>query len=188
MAATASRADVLPRVVTLADLAGGDLDALAAKYGMRVARVARDAEILGSYWGDAEAGLVGNILYVRVDTPVHSALHELCHYVCMDDARRAQLATDAGGSDDEECAVCFLEVLLADELGGFGRARCLADMDAWGYSFREGSAGAWWNGDARFARAWLRERELIDADDRPTFKLRGASASESVLVANEVRR
>lgn len=175
-------------VITLADLASGDLDALAAKYGMRVVGVARGAAIPGSYWGDAEAGLVSDVLYVRADTPAHSALHELSHYVCMDDARRARLATDAGGSDDEECGVCYLEVLLADELRGFGRARCIADMDAWGYSFREGSAAAWWTGDARFARDWLLERELIDVDDRPTLKLRGISARESLLAANEVRR
>jgi len=175
-------------MLTLADLASGDLDALAAKYGMRVIGVARGAEIPGSYWGEAEAGLVGDILYVRVDTPVHSALHELCHYVCMDDVRRARLATDAGGSDEEECGVCYLEVLLADELRGFGRTRCLADMDAWGYSFREGSAAVWWTGDARFAREWLLERELIDADDRPTFRLRDTSSCEPLLAANEVRR
>ena len=174
-------------MVALADLSSGDLDALAAKYGMRVVRVARRADIPGSYWGDAEAGLVGDVLYVRADTPAHSALHELCHYVCMDDARRARLATDAHGSDDEECGVCYLQVLLAGELRGFGSARCLADMDAWGYSFREGSAAAWWAGDARFARDWLVERELIDADQRPTFKLRGPGR-ETLLAANEVRR
>ncbi len=182
-----SAADASLAVVALADLSNGDLDALAAKYGMRVVRVPRRADIPGSYWGDGEAGLVGDVLYVRADTPAHSALHELCHYVCMDDARRARLATDAGGSDDEECGVCYLEVLLADELRGFGRARCLADMDAWGYSFREGSAAAWWAGDARFARDWLLERELIDADQRPTFKLRGLGR-ETLLAANEVTR
>ena len=31
----------------------------------------------GSYWGDSEAGLRGNALYVRADTPLHSLLHEL---------------------------------------------------------------------------------------------------------------
>src|SRR5512143_1178134 len=98
-----------------------DLDALAAKYGMRAIVLAPGAEIPGSYWGGAEAGLVGDILYVRPDTPGHSALHELCHYVCMNGARRARLATDAGGDDDEECGVCYLEILLADELRGFGR-------------------------------------------------------------------
>jgi hypothetical protein len=160
-------------VLTLADIAPRDLAALAARFGLRVVELARGERIPGSYWGESEAGLVGDRLYVRADTPAHSALHELCHYVCMDDARRARLATDAGGGDDEECGVCYLEVLLADELGGFGRARCLDDMDAWGYSFREGSAEAWWAGDARFAREWLREHELIDVNDHPTFMLRG---------------
>jgi hypothetical protein len=175
-------------VLAVADLDRAELDAVAAAYGMRVVDVAPGEPIPGSYWGESEAGLVVDRLYVRADTPVHSALHELCHYVCMDDARRALLATDAGGSDDEECGVCYLEVLLADELRGFGRARCIADMDAWGYSFREGSAVAWWAGDARFAREWLLQRELVDADDRPTFKLRRASPRESSLAANEVRR
>ena len=181
-------AQAAPHVVTLAILAPGDLDALAARYEMCVLEIEHGAPIPGSYWGESEAGLVDDRLYVRADTPAHSALHELCHYVCMDDARRARLATDAGGSDDEECGVCYLEVLLADELRGFGRERCFADMDAWGYSFREGSARAWWAGDARFAREWLLERDLIDAHDRPTFKLRGASPRESLLAANEVRR
>jgi hypothetical protein len=159
-------------VLTLAGLARGDLAALAASYGMRVVELAPGERIPGSYWGESEAGLVGDRLYVRTDTPAHSALHELCHYVCMDAERRAQLATDAGGSDDEECGVCYLEVLLADQLGGFGRARCLADMDAWGYSFREGSAAAWWAGDARFARDWLASFGLIGDRDQPTYLLR----------------
>ena len=175
-------------MLTLSDLAAGDLEALAAKYGMRVVELARGERIPGSYWGESEAGLVADRLYVRADTPAHSALHELCHYVCMDDERRARLATDAGGSDDEECGVCYLEVLLADELRGFGRARCVADMDAWGYSFREGSAEAWWAGDARFARDWLLERALIDAADRPTFALRGADSARTGLAVNEDRR
>jgi len=174
-----------PAVLTFADIGRDDLDALAAQYGMRVVELAAGERIPGSYWGESEAGLVGDRLYVRADTPAHSALHELCHYVCMDDERRARLATDAGGSDDEECAVCCLEVLLADELRGFGRARCLADMDAWGYSFREGSAAAWWVGDARFARQWLLERALLDAADRPTFALRGAASTRTRLDVRE---
>jgi hypothetical protein len=109
---------------------------------------------------------------VRADTPAHSFLHELCHYVCMDSTRRAALATDAGGSDDEECGVCYLQVLLAERLTGFGSARCLADMDAWGYSFREGSARAWFDGDGAQARAWLVSHALVDAEGRPTARVR----------------
>ena len=36
-------------------------------------------------------------------------------------------------------------------------ARLMADMDAWGYSFRLGSARAWFENDAEDARRSLRE-------------------------------
>jgi len=127
----------------------------------------------GSYWGGSEAGLIGHRLYYRDDTPAHSLLHELCHFVCMTPARRAGLDTDAGGDDDEECAVCYLSVLLAPWLAGYDAARCLADMDAWGYSFREGRAAAWFAGDGQDARHWLREQGLIDANDEPGWCCRG---------------
>jgi hypothetical protein len=145
---------------------------LLATYGARLVEVAADEAIPGSYWGGAEAGLVGNMIYVRADTPAHSFLHELGHYICMSAERRAALATDAGGDDDEEAAVCYLQVLLANLLRGFGAERCLADMDAWGYSFREGSARAWLEGDGAHARVWLLTRDLIDSSRTPTRKLR----------------
>ena len=85
---------------------------------------------------------------------------------------RAGLDTDAGGDYDEENAVCYLQILLADELPGFGRARMMADMDAWGYSFRLGSARSWFEEDAEDARSWLQRHGLIDASGRPTFALR----------------
>jgi hypothetical protein len=159
-------------VLALADLDRRDVDELLAAYGARLIEVAAHESIPGSYWGDSEAGLVGDALYVRADTPAHSFLHELCHYICMSAERRAALATDAGGDDGEECAVCYLQVLLAERLRGFGAARCLSDMDAWGYSFREGSARAWLGGDAGHAREWLLARELIDCARNPTYKLR----------------
>jgi hypothetical protein len=160
-------------VVLLAALDAREIEALLGAYGARLARVPAGAAIPGSYWGDAEAGLIGDTVCVRADTPAHSFLHELCHYVCMDDARRAALATDAGGSDDEESGVCYLQVLLAQQLVGFGAARCLNDMDAWGYSFREGSARTWFDGDGRHARAWLLGAGLIDAAGVPTLRRRG---------------
>jgi hypothetical protein len=95
----------------------------------------------------------------------------------MDPARRGTLDTDAGGDYDEENAVCYLQILLADAVPGLGRARMLADMDAWGYTFRLGSARAWFEQDAADARAWLRDRALIDGDGRPTGALRGGAAS-----------
>ena len=161
-----------PAVVTLAELDRAQVEALVAAYGARLVEVGAREPIPGSYWGDAEAGLIGDAVYVRADTPAHSLLHELCHYVCMDAARRAALAKDAGGDDDEECAVCYLQLLLADSLPGFGLERALADMDAWGYSFREGSARAWLSGDARFARAWLVARGLVDERGSPTWVVR----------------
>jgi hypothetical protein len=90
----------------------------------------------------------------------------------MDGARRARLATDAGGNDEEECAVCYLQLELAARLTDFGTERCARDMDSWGYSFREGSVSAWLAGDAAHARAWLRQHGLIDAEDRPIGRVR----------------
>lgn len=137
------------------------LRALLARYGLALELSPAGADIPGSYWGDSEAGLLGNRLYARPDTPVHSILHEACHYLCMDAERRAELHTDAGGSDTEENAVCYLQILLADELPGYSRERMFADMDAWGYSFRLGSARAWFEDDADDARQWLERRGLI---------------------------
>ena len=137
------------------------LQALLLPHGLEITRVASDAPIPGSYWGDSEAGLIGNRLYLRDDTPLHSALHEACHYLCMDDTRRAQLHTDAAGDYDEENAVCYLQILLADQIKDYSREQMFADMDAWGYSFRLGSAQAWFERDAEDARLWLLRRELI---------------------------
>jgi len=161
-----------PRVSECLELARGSLEALLARYGVGLESVPAGEPIPGSYWGAPEAGLKRDRLYARPDTPVHSALHELGHYVCMDAARRAGLDRNAGGDDAEEAAVCYLQVLLADALPGFGRARCLDDMDAWGYSFREGSAHAWLDGDGRDARAWLIAHALVDVVGRPTWRLR----------------
>lgn len=162
------------QVVTLADLDRPEVESLVRRYGACLVDVPRGREIPGSYWGGSEAGLIENDIFARADTPAHSLLHELCHYVCMDALRRARLAVDAGGDDDEECGVCYLQVLLAGELDGLGRGQCLRDMDAWGYSFREGSAAAWLAGDARFAREWLLRHRLVDSEDRPTFTVRAS--------------
>lgn len=140
------------------ELAAGALEALLAPYGLHLQWLEAGAPIPGSYWGETEAGLVGNSLYLRADTPVHSALHEACHWLLADEARRAGLHTDAGGTDTEENAVCYLQCLLAERLAGYSRARCFADMDAWGYHFILGSAAAWFAGDSADAQALLRER------------------------------
>ena len=160
------------RVVRCGALNSTAMDGLLGRYRLTSVQIAPGMTIPGSYWGEPEAGLIGHRLYWQPDTPLHSLLHELAHFVCMDTLRRADLNTDAGGDDTEECAVCYLEVLLADYLPSFGTEGCLADMDAWGYSFREGSASAWFVGDGQEARVWLLDRGLIRADGSPTWRLR----------------
>ena len=152
-------------------LSGVDRVAVATlldRYGLRLALVAPNEVIPGSYWGECEAGLKGDRLYARLDTPVHSVLHEASHYICMTPERRAGLDRDAGGNEPEESAVCYLQVLLAAEVREMGRERAFADMDAWGYSFRLGSARAWFESDARDARAWLRQHGVTHDDDHLT--------------------
>lgn len=141
-------------------------------YNIRVELVSDSIDIPGSFWGESEAGLIENTLYVRSDTPLHSALHEACHFICMDDARRTQLHTDAGGDIPEENAVCYLQGLLADSIPGFDRDRLFHDMDAWGYSFRLGSAQAWFEQDAADAQEWLLTHRIIDDAQQPTGRLR----------------
>ena len=134
--------------------------ALLAGYGLELADVPDGAPIPGSYWGDDEAGVIENRIYARPDTPLHSILHESCHAVCMDEARRANLHTDAGGDYDEENAVCYLQIVLAERIAGYGAAACMRDMDRWGYTFRLGSAQAWFERDAEDARAALVARGI----------------------------
>jgi hypothetical protein len=128
---------------------------LTHRFGVELRQFAAGEMLPGSYWGESEAGLRANVLYVRADTPLHSLLHELSHYVCMSPERRVGLDRDAGGDDEEECAVCYLQILLSDELPMLGRERMLEDMDAWGYTFRLGSSR---RGSSRSGgcSAWLR--------------------------------
>lgn len=133
-------------------------------YGLNVQVLTANAEIPGSYWGAPEAGLVKDTLYIRPDTPVHSALHEAGHWICMDENRREKLHTDAGGSVMEECAVNYLQILLAEALPDVGREKMLADMTAWGYSYREGNVYAWLAGDATDAIHWLQTHHLLNLE------------------------
>lgn len=148
-------------VLLVADIDEAALRGLLAAYGLRLEMLPAGADIPGSYWGAPEAGLIGNCLYVRPDTPVHSALHEGGHWICMDDARRQSVHTDAKGSVMEECAVNYLQILLAEALPDVGRERMLDDMTTWGYSYREGSVRAWLAGDGLEARDWLVARGLL---------------------------
>ena len=160
------------QVLSLADIDCDALERLLDRYRIKLEYVRQGGRIPGSFWGESEAGLLADRVLARADTPLHSVLHEACHYVCMSEDRRCGLDTDAGGDYDEENAVCYLQILLADYLPGVGRRRLMQDMDAWGYSFRLGSARAWFSGDAADARAWLRVHELINEAEDPTWKLR----------------
>lgn len=166
IAASAAPTPMPPEVLRVRDIALDDAAALLARYRLRLQRVADGAAIPGSYWGDCEAGLIGCTVYVRDDTPVHSLLHEACHLIVLPPERRAMVHTDATDSVEEEDAVCVLQALLADELPGAGRERLLADMDAWGYSFRLGSARAYVERDADDAWRWLQRHGLVDATRR----------------------
>ncbi|MDH5484276.1 MAG: hypothetical protein OEY43_03480 [Gammaproteobacteria bacterium] len=159
-------------ILNCGDIPIESLQQLLEKYCLSIHTVADGEDIPGSWFGDSEAGIIGQQLYVRKDTPVHSALHESCHYICMDSTRREQLHTDAGGGYDEENGVCYLQTILADYIAEFGRARSFSDMDEWGYSFRLGSAQKWFEEDAEDAREWLLQHGLVTADDKPTWQLR----------------
>lgn len=152
---------------------------LMARFGILVHEHPLEAVIPGSFWGEPEAGMIGQTLHVRADTPIHSAMHEACHIICMDSARREKLHTDAGGDDLEESAVCYLQVVLADALPNFDRARMMADMDAWGYSFRLGSTAAWFAEDAADAEHWLKVQQLLTESGAPLFRTRKTSGSRS---------
>ena len=160
------------RVLAVNDISLDAITALLQRYGLTLINVDKDSPIPGSYWGDPEAGIIGNTVYVRCDTPIHSLLHECCHIICMTDERRAELRRDAGGDDLEESAVCYLQLLLADWLPGVGRLRLMRDMDTWGYSFRLGSTRQWFEQDAEDAREFLFNHKLIVDTDTPTFRLR----------------
>ncbi|MCB2428351.1 hypothetical protein [Methylophaga pinxianii] len=148
------------------------LQKLLKPYGIEIRQVEKNETIPGSFFGEREAGLLGNQLLLRLDTPVHSALHEAGHYICMDNQRRTTLDTDAAGDYDEENGVCYLQILLSDYLPDIGKERMMLDMDRWGYSFRLGSAKAWFEHDAEDARQWLITHQIIDENNQPTWQLR----------------
>lgn len=159
-------------VLRLSDIDECELTSLLGRYQLRLQRVAANKSIPGSYWGDAEAGLVADRLYARQDTPLHSILHEASHYICMDSERRRGLDTNAASDDAEESAVCYLQILLSDQLKCMGREVMFTDMDSWGYSFRLGCSRSWFEKDAGDASTWLKQHRLIDALQQPSYRLR----------------
>ncbi len=149
------------QVIRVADIGLENLKELFEQFGLNLTLVPDRKPIPGSHWGDDEAGLIQCELFLRLDTPVHSVFHEACHWLLMDEARRSRLHTNAGGTQLEENAVCYLQILLADEMPGLNRASMFKDMDAWGYSFRLGSAERWFNEDAEDALAFLQSHSLF---------------------------
>ena len=161
---------------TLADFDFNDIAQLLNRFQLDMELIRNNAKISGSFWGESEAGLINNTLYARYDTPIHSILHEAGHYICMTHERRENLHTNAIGKSKgdfvEENATCYLQILLADELVGYGREKVLNDMDAWGYSFRLGSTQAWFEKDSKDAQEFLLKHQLIDNNEKYQFVLR----------------
>ena len=159
-------------VLTVADIRHDDLASLLGHYKLELVIQNAGEPIPGSYWGDPEAGIIHNTVYVRDDTPIHSLLHETCHVICMTRDRRGQLDCDAGGDDAEEAGVCYLQVVLAENIVAIGRDRLMQDMDAWGYSFRLGNTREWFEQDAEDARQFLINHGLLTEEGEPTYALR----------------
>ena len=158
-------------IVTCSELPAEALVRLLSPFKLDIKWIKTNADIPGSFWGESEAGLIGNTLYLQNITPVHSALHEACHYICMDNTRREQLDTNAGGDYDEENAVCYLQLLLSNYLDGYNQLRHFQDMDNWGYTFRLGSAKRWFEEDADDAKEWLINKKLINNQEIPIWML-----------------
>lgn len=159
-------------MITVAEVPRAEIEVLLKRFGLQLCVQPASASITGSYWGDSEAGVVDRTVFVRDDTPIHSLLHETCHLICMTSERRARLHTDAGGDDLEEAAVCYLQVILGEQLADVGSERLMQDMDSWGYSFRLGSTRSWFENDADDARNWLIENGLLGARGQVMYRLR----------------
>ncbi len=161
---------------TLADFDFEIVSEFLKRFRLNLQLSASEQDIPGSFWGESEAGLIKNTLYARCDTPIHSILHEAGHYICMTQKRRKKLHTNAIGNAKgdfvEENATCYLQILLADELQGYGRNKIFMDMDAWGYSFRLGSTQAWFENDSQDAQDFLLQHKLIDENNKYRFILR----------------
>lgn len=164
-------------VLRVGELPLACLQDLLRRYGLDLHRVEDGADIPGSFWGNPEAGVIAHNVYVRDDTPVHSMLHEACHLIVLPPERRALVHTNATDSDIEEDATCYLQILLADWLPGVGRQRLMADMDAWGYSFRLGSTRAWFEQDAEDAKQWLDQQGFLPVADSVAPSLHGQVAT-----------
>jgi len=150
-------------MLTLADIGFDAPRRLLARYRLELVQVDNQEPIPGSFWGESEAGVIGSRVFARFDTPVHSLLHEACHLIVLPEEKRADVHTDATDSIAEEDAVCVLQAILGEQLPGVGRERIWADMDEWGYTFRLGSAKAYFEQDAHSAFQFLIDKKIIDS-------------------------
>ena len=166
-------------VVRLSDINVKHAQLLLGSFSLELRVIEDSALIPGSYWGECEAGIIGSTVYVRQDTPIHSLLHEACHLIVMPEHMRANVHTNATDSIAEEDATCYLQLLLSDFITGFGFARACQDMDTWGYSFRLGSARAWFEQDAEDAHAFLQNAGLIDSNQQILALARLPNAMQS---------
>ena len=90
----------------------------------------------------------------------------------MPATQRTDPQVDARGSAREENATCYLQILLSDHIENYDRNQLMQDMDDWGYSFRLGSANAWFYQDADEVCQWLIKHQIINKGGEVTWNLR----------------
>ena len=159
----------------LKNIQPGVLRPILDRYQLSLTMVSSDHDIPHSFWGAPEAGRHQSTLFARDDTPIHSILHEMAHFICMSPAQRHSDSHDAGGSTLIENACCYLQIILSDHIPSFSQSIHMHDMDSWGYNFRLGSTARWFYADSDDAREWLQSHSLIDQHCQPTWKLRSNS-------------
>tara|TARA_B110000438_G_C15626854_1_gene569117 strand:- start:150 stop:641 length:492 start_codon:yes stop_codon:yes gene_type:complete len=162
----------LQQPIIIGDFENKELNNLINKYHFKLKILADHETIPASFWGDPEAGLIGKTIFVKKITPLHSFFHEFSHLICMTENRRISLTKDAKSDDEEESAVCYLQILLADYLIGVNPNLLMKDMDDWGYSFRLGSTQAWFQNDSCDSRKWLQKENILDEKGSITWVLR----------------
>ena len=116
----------IPQVLRLGEFDFNQLSALLARFDLKLDICTDGESIPGSYWGDDEAGLRANHLYARSDTPVHSILHEACHYICVSAARRQNLDTNAGSDNAEETQFVTCRSCSPDNSSAWAASACLS--------------------------------------------------------------
>ena len=62
----------MPTILRLQDFPLSEIQTLLNRYGLTLQIIPIDATIPGSYWQAEEAGIIGLMVYARLDTPLHS--------------------------------------------------------------------------------------------------------------------